>query len=67
MNCFSIQAQFSAVSKMRGSHGSSPSIYLFIYLFIYLLEPCTAHRGVRYKIFTNDVYHTQPSVMYSRT
>ena len=28
---------------------------------------CTAHRGVRYKIFTNDVYHTQPSVMYSRT
>ena len=31
------------------------------------VEPCTAHQGVRYKIFTNDVYHTQPSVMYSRT
>ena len=22
------------------------------------MEPCSAHRGVRYKIFTNDVYHT---------
>ena len=30
----------------------------------YKKEPCSAHRGVRYKISTNDVYHTQPSVMY---